>query len=316
MSRKSFCYKTLETYDKPRDQLKSFCRDGGNSGYYNISSTRGICNDDGDCRVKENFQPIPATAWQQPASVRGTWDQVEGLYELNPQTNSCVSDWKNREGYGNAATGSTPPTRPPYNLETACCLLPLVPPYNTPVPRCEQEYKGSKLSVCEGNIGNAINNGTLLRACCIGDCETEYQGRKWKACVPAQLGQAPKDLDYGMQGGGVVLLGDSDEDTACCIPPRGSKSCEAIYKDKQVHTCKGATRAQMLRNVSGKTLLRACCIGVNDFECETEYQGRKWGPCMPPQLAGLPGSNMIGGGVLLLGRVSKEPKTPSPSGPL
>ena len=244
MSRKSFCYKTLETYDKPRDQLKSFCRDGGNSGYYNISSTRGICNDDGDCRVKENFQsgnqpasknlcqpiayddskgskcksgvcknccgkwtdddpalartfcdlclnaplppvstrtaapcqwtdytcgsesadvpalegercdhvkpkmppsvcrisndkvslrcmtpsvcrggaaydpsgcgwsggtppptqenfqPIPATAWQQPASVRGTWDQVEGLYELNPQSNSCVG-WRggNQEGY-------------------------------------------------------------------------------------------------------------------------------------------------------------------------------------------------------------------------
>ena len=66
MSRKSFCYKTLETYDKPRDQLKSFCKSGGNSGYYNISSTRGICND-GECKVKENFQPLPATAWQQPA---------------------------------------------------------------------------------------------------------------------------------------------------------------------------------------------------------------------------------------------------------
>ena len=258
MSRKSFCYKTLETYDKPRDQLKSFCRDGGNSGYYNISSTRGICNDDGDCRVKENFQsgnqpasknlcqpiayddskgskcksgvcknccgkwtdddpalartfcdlclnaplppvstrtaapcqwtdytcgsesadvpalegercdhvkpkmppsvcrisndkvslrcmtpsvcrggaaydpsgcgwsggtppptqenfqPIPSTAWQQPASVRGTWDQVEGLYELNPQSNSCVSDWKNREGYGNAQEGTPPPCDQTY----------------------------------------------------------------------------------------------------------------------------------------------------------------------------------------------------------
>ena len=55
MSRKSFCYKTFENYDKPRDQLKSFCKSGAKSGYYNISSTRGICND-GQCRVKENFQ--------------------------------------------------------------------------------------------------------------------------------------------------------------------------------------------------------------------------------------------------------------------
>jgi len=90
MSRKSFCYKTLETYDVPRNQLKSFCKSGAKSGYYNISNTRGICND-GQCRVKENFQPIPASEWQQPAAVRGTWDQVKGLYELNPQTNSCVS---------------------------------------------------------------------------------------------------------------------------------------------------------------------------------------------------------------------------------
>jgi len=123
MSRKSFCYKTLETYDKPRNQLKSFCKDGGNSGYYNISSTRGICNDDGDCRVRENFQPIPASEWQQPASVRGTWDQVKGLYELNPQSNSCVSDWKNREGYGNAAaTAAAPPARwPPPTVPPPPC---------------------------------------------------------------------------------------------------------------------------------------------------------------------------------------------------
>ena len=58
MSRKSFCYKTLETYDKPRDQLKSFCRDGGNSGYYNISSTRGICNDDGISHKKKPWYSI------------------------------------------------------------------------------------------------------------------------------------------------------------------------------------------------------------------------------------------------------------------
>ena len=90
MSRKSFCYKTLENYDVPRDQLKSFCKSGEKSGYYNISSTRGICNS-GQCRVRENFQPIPATTWQQPAAVRGNWEQVQGLYELNPQTNSCVA---------------------------------------------------------------------------------------------------------------------------------------------------------------------------------------------------------------------------------
>ena len=77
---KSFCYKTLETYDLPRDQLKSFCKYGSKSGYYNISNTRGICNG-GQCRTRENFQPIPSTAWQQPAAVRGTWNQVKGLYE-------------------------------------------------------------------------------------------------------------------------------------------------------------------------------------------------------------------------------------------
>ena len=100
---KGFCYKTLETYDLPRDQLKSFCKYGSKSGYYNISNTRGICNN-GHCRAqsaRENFQPIPSTEWQQPAAVRGTWNQVKGLYELNPQSNSCVS-WRG----GNRAPSS------------------------------------------------------------------------------------------------------------------------------------------------------------------------------------------------------------------
>ena len=96
---KGFCYKTLENYNVPRDQLKSFCKYGSKAGYYNISNSRGICND-GQCRAKENFQPIPSTAWQQPAAVRGTWNQVKGLYELNPQSNSCVSwNGRNQEGY-------------------------------------------------------------------------------------------------------------------------------------------------------------------------------------------------------------------------
>lgn len=93
---KGFCYKTLENYDIPRDQLKSLCKYNSKAGYYNISSNRGICNS-GQCRTRENFQPTP---WQQPAAVRGTWNQVKGLYELNPQRNSCVS-WRggNRENY-------------------------------------------------------------------------------------------------------------------------------------------------------------------------------------------------------------------------
>ena len=93
---KGFCYKTLENYDVPRDQLKSLCKYDSKAGYYNISSNRGICNS-GQCRTRENFQPTP---WQQPAAVRGTWNQVKGLYELNPQSNSCVS-WHggNRENY-------------------------------------------------------------------------------------------------------------------------------------------------------------------------------------------------------------------------
>ena len=90
MSKKGFCYKTLENYNVPRDQLKSFCKYNSKSGYYNISNTRGICNN-GQCRTRENFQALSSTAWQQPAAVRGNWNQVKGLYELNPQSNSCVS---------------------------------------------------------------------------------------------------------------------------------------------------------------------------------------------------------------------------------
>ena len=60
---KGFCYKTFETYDVPRNQLKSFCKYGSKAGYYNISNTRGVCNG-GQCRTLENYQPTP---WQQPA---------------------------------------------------------------------------------------------------------------------------------------------------------------------------------------------------------------------------------------------------------
>ena len=114
---KGFCYKTLETYDLPRDQLKSFCKHGSKPGYYNISNTRGICND-GQCRARENFQAKKSEnqsgpckdrenhCGQYPAAVHANshlsreqqWDQVKGLYELNPQSNSCVSWRGNQEG--------------------------------------------------------------------------------------------------------------------------------------------------------------------------------------------------------------------------
>jgi hypothetical protein len=92
MSQKSFCYKTLENYNVPRNQLKSICKQPTKSGYYNTSNTRGICNGNS---CKENFlnsrkfPPLQGPGWG-PAMVRGTWDQVKGLYELDPQSNSCV----------------------------------------------------------------------------------------------------------------------------------------------------------------------------------------------------------------------------------
>lgn len=115
MSQKSFCYKTLENYDIPKNQLESFCapRSSSKSGYYTISNTRAIC-DNGQCRTRENYHSTP---WQQPAAVRGTWDQVKGLYELNPQSNSCVG-WRgiNQEGYERV------PTPAPPEKSGSCCV--------------------------------------------------------------------------------------------------------------------------------------------------------------------------------------------------
>ena len=97
MSQKSFCYKTLGNYNVPRNYLKSVCKQPNKSGYYNISNTRGICNGN-SCKVKENFLNSQQGPGWGPAMVRGTWDQVKGLYELDPQSNSCVRG-RRRENY-------------------------------------------------------------------------------------------------------------------------------------------------------------------------------------------------------------------------
>ena len=80
---KSFCYKTLETYDLPKNQLKSFCTSGSNSGYYNISNTHSIYNDR-QLRTRENYRPIwKAKAWQQPAGVSPKKTPKEHLDEIS-----------------------------------------------------------------------------------------------------------------------------------------------------------------------------------------------------------------------------------------
>ena len=94
----SSCYKTLEQYNSPcpisfpelgRNCVNSNCPSlKNNSGYYNISNTRGICESAG-CSVQTPF--IEKFTQMRPAAVRGTWDQVKGLYELNPQGHSCVN---------------------------------------------------------------------------------------------------------------------------------------------------------------------------------------------------------------------------------
>jgi hypothetical protein len=93
----SSCYKTLEQYNSPcpvsfpelgRNCTHSNCPSLNSTGYYNISNTRGICNSDG-CSVQTPF--VEKFAQMRPAAVRGTWDQVKGLYELNPQGHSCVN---------------------------------------------------------------------------------------------------------------------------------------------------------------------------------------------------------------------------------
>ena len=120
---KGFCYKTFENYNLPRDQLKSFCKHNSKSGYYNISNTRGICNNSKQLQ-RENYQlkksenqSLPCNdhknnCGQHPTAVRTNrhlpweqqWNQVKGLYELNPQSNSCVSWRGNQENFKAPAT--------------------------------------------------------------------------------------------------------------------------------------------------------------------------------------------------------------------
>ena len=94
MSNTRYCYKTLENYTRWQrcPPLKQ------DSGYYNISNVRGMCSQDG-CSLppptKENF--CQGCSQMKPAAVRGTWDQVQGLNELNPQAGACVQF--HRENY-------------------------------------------------------------------------------------------------------------------------------------------------------------------------------------------------------------------------
>ena len=99
------CYKTLQQYNSPcpvsfpelgRNCVNSNCPSLNDFGYYNISNTRGICDSQG-CSVQTPF--VEKFAAMRPAQVRGTWDQVKGLYELNPQGNSCVNAPAIRENY-------------------------------------------------------------------------------------------------------------------------------------------------------------------------------------------------------------------------
>ena len=179
---KSFCYKTFENYNVPRDQVKSFCKSGAKSGYYNISSTRGICND-GQCRVKENFEPIPSTAWQQPAAVRGTWNQVKGLYELNPQSNSCVG-WRggNQEGYesGNWPCCLKPE---PNGLSGSCCTSGRIPTTTAPPSgfRCNPTKSGG-CNVCK-KCCNEFIPSDLCKACFKEHCnDRSAKSKKLPSC--------------------------------------------------------------------------------------------------------------------------------------
>ena len=74
MSQKSFCYKTLENYNVPRNQLKSICKQPNKSGYYNTSNTRGICNGNS---CKENFlnsRKFPSSTRSRLGTSNGTWN--------------------------------------------------------------------------------------------------------------------------------------------------------------------------------------------------------------------------------------------------
>ena len=91
----SSCYKTLLQYNSscpvsvPSSKcVHSNCPSLNSTGYYNISNTRAICTSDG-CVQQTPF--VEKFARMRPAAVRGTWNQVKGLYELNPQGHSCVN---------------------------------------------------------------------------------------------------------------------------------------------------------------------------------------------------------------------------------